>query len=124
MAESSKIDAESFIELGRAIGYVGAALFEGIKAGIKEYELTAAAMDVEAQTEAKNSTEPPRKTRIADCIRCWCDTCGGLEGCRARGGNDSYAASPCYGCGDGMRYKPIEEECCEDFAPGGAPNHG
>ncbi len=120
MADSGKIDAEALLELGRVAGYTFAAIWQGFKEGCAEFALVAAAMDVEAQAEAVERAEPPIKTQIADCRRCWCDQCQHIEDCPQW----SEGSGPCDGCSDGVRQYPIEGEACEDYAPGGAPNHG
>ena len=71
--------------------------------------------------------EPELKTDIQDCRRCWCDTCGRLEECeKHRDGTqpDGLRPLPCIGCVNGLRFKPKEEEPCEEYTEAAGFNNG
>ena len=71
--------------------------------------------------------EPELKTDIQDCRRCWCDTCGRLEECeKHRDGAQPAGVRPlpCIGCVNGLRFKPKEEEPCEEYTEAAGFNNG
>lgn len=71
--------------------------------------------------------EPELKTDIRDCRACWCDTCAKLEDCeKHRDGAeaDGLRPFPCIGCLNGMRFKPQEEEPCDDYIKCDGNNNG
>lgn len=56
---------------------------------------------------------PSQKTNIEDCRDCWCDTCKNIEYCKENLANvpdGTYPPLSCYGCKNGMRFKPTEKE--------------
>jgi len=125
-----KIDEEMLYRAGIGIGYAFAPFFRGVLEGIEDYTIERAARDIQQERDAQEAEEGlrrPQKTDIADCRKCWCDQCASLERCehiRADEAPDGVRPFPCVGCGDGMRFRPREEERCADFVQGNGYNNG
>lgn len=104
------------------------AFARGVADGFAAYaqELAAENGGVELVHDEEDE-EPELKTDIQDCRRCWCDTCGRLEECeKHRDGTqpDGLRPLPCIGCVNGLRFKPKEEEPCEEYTEAAGFNNG
>lgn len=126
-----KIDEELLLRAGLGIGYAFAPFFRGLLQGVEDYEIEQAARDMQEERDAMEAEEglkrPLHKTEIGDCRKCWCDQCAKLEQCtmtREGALPDGVRPFPCIDCGDGMRFKPCEEERCEEFVQGAGVNNG
>jgi hypothetical protein len=126
-----KIDEEMLLRAGLGIGYAFAPFFRGLLQGVDDYEIEKAARDMQEERDAQEAEEglkrPTQKTEIGDCRKCWCDQCAKLEQCeKIREGvaPDGIRPFPCVDCADGMRFKPCEEERCDDFQRGEGYNIG
>ena len=124
------LDEKKMLRIGLGIGYGFGALLRGIKQGLEDYEIEEAAREIQEENDTiaeMRKQEHRQKTEISDCRKCWCDQCARLEECtQQREGAlpDGMRPSPCLECGDGMRFKPCEEERCEDFVQGNGANYG
>lgn len=124
------LDEKMMLRIGLGIGYGFGALLRGIKQGLEDYEIEEAAREIQEENDTiaeMRKQEHGQKTEISDCRKCWCDQCARLEECtQQREGAlpDGMRPSPCLECGDGMRFKPCEEERCEDFVQGNGANYG
>lgn len=109
---------------GVGLGYAFARFFQGLRAGVEDFELEQAAENL----ADGNCHEKERgKTNLADCQACWCDRCALIDRCqRHRDGEqgDAQTPNPCAGCEDGMRFFPVERKPCPDFKEGNGFNHG
>lgn len=119
---------EELSAAGYAAGRAFALLFDGVSRGIADgfAELAAENGGVELVHDEEDE-EPELKTDIQDCRRCWCDTCGRLEECeKHRDGTqpDGLRPLPCIGCVNGLRFKPKEEEPCEEYTEAAGFNNG
>lgn len=134
MGESKEIkivlDEKMMLRIGLGIGYGFGALLRGIRQGLEDYEIEEAARESqkeETEIAEMRKQENSQKTEISDCRKCWCDQCARLEECtQQREGvlSDGMHPLPCLECGDGMRFKPLEEAQCEDFMQGNGVNNG
>lgn len=126
-----KINEETLLRAGLGIGYAFAPFFRGILEGVEDYTIEQAARDMQEEHDAQEAEEglkrPAHKTQIGDCRKCWCDQCAKLEQCehlKEGALPDGVRLFPCIDCGDGMRFKPCEEERCADFVQGAGYNNG
>ena len=126
-----RIDEETLLRAGIGIGYAFAPFIRGLLQGVEDFEIERAAMDIQQERDAQEAEEglkrPAGKTMIGDCRKCWCDQCAILETClhiRDDEAPDGVRPFPCVGCGDGMRFRPCEEERCADFVQGNGYNNG
>lgn len=123
-----KINMEAVEEVGAALGFLFAAFIRGFETGTDAFGILE---EEEAIKDIHETDIPPNgeaaKTEIGDCRKCWCDQCARLEECKHTRENeqpDGTRPFPCTGCGDGMRFKPCEENCCEEFVQGVGLNNG
>lgn len=119
---------EELSAAGYAAGRAFALLFDGMSRGIADgfAELAAEAGGVELVNGGEDE-EPELKTDIRDCRACWCDTCAKLEDCELhRDGEkaDGIRPLPCIGCVNGLRFRPKEEEPCEEYEEAAGFNNG
>lgn len=119
---------EELSAAGYAAGRAFALLFDGMSRGIADgfAELAAEAGGVELVNGGEDE-EPELKTDIRDCRACWCDTCAKLEDCEMhRDGEkaDGLRPLPCIGCVNGLRFRPKEEEPCEEYEEAAGFNNG
>jgi len=126
-----KIDDNTMYRAGIGIGYAFASFFRGVLQGIEDFEIEQAALDIQQERDAQEADEglkrPKHKTEIGDCRKCWCDQCERIDVCNKMLEGalpDGIRPFPCVDCWDGMRFKPREEEKCEDFVQAGGYNNG
>lgn len=136
VAENKPFNEEALVEMAHTMGFDLAhacaaavdAFARGVADGFAAYaqELAAENGGVELVHDEEDE-EPELKTDIQDCRRCWCDTCGRLEECeKHRDGTqpDGLRPLPCIGCVNGLRFKPKEEEPCEEYTEAAGFNNG
>jgi hypothetical protein len=134
--ENKTFNEEVIIEMAHTMGFdlahacaaAADAFARGVADGFAAYaqELAAKNGGVELVHDEEDE-EPELKTDIQDCRRCWCDTCGRLEECeKHRDGTqpDGLRPLPCIGCVNGLRFKPKEEEPCEEYTEAAGFNNG
>lgn len=127
MADDKRPTLADLEAAGYEIGQMVAALASGALRGMADYNAAPPAPEL-----TEDRTEPPEKTRIADCRACWCDDCRKLEECEAtsaimnpNGIKDGIRPNPCIGCQDGWRFMPKESEPdCGSYEPADQPNNG
>lgn len=136
VAENKTFNEEALVEIAHTMGFdlahacaaAADAFARGVADGFAAYtqELAAENGGVELVHDEEDK-EPELKTDIQDCRRCWCDTCGRLEECeKHRDGTqpDGLRPLPCIGCVNGLRFKPKEEEPCEEYTEAAGFNNG
>ena len=127
MAENKTFNEEALVEMAHTMGFdlahACAAAADAFARGVAD-GFTANPQELVHDEEDE---EPELKTEIQDCRRCWCDTCGRLEECeKHRDGAqpDGVRPLPCIGCVNGLRFKPKEEEPCEEYTEAAGFNNG
>ena len=136
MEENKTFNEEALVEMAHTMGFdlahacaaVADAFARGVADGLTAHaqELAAEAGGVEMVNGGEDE-EQELKTDIRDCRACWCDTCAKLEDCEMhRDGEkaDGLRPLPCIGCVNGLRFKPKEEEPCEEYEEAAGFNNG
>lgn len=116
---------EELAQYGYSAGRALAVLVDGFVQGLADGRAELAAGGVELVNN--DDEEPELKTDIRDCRNCWCDRCAKLEECKKHRDDaeaDGIRPLPCIGCVDGIRFKPKEEEPCEDYIKYDGHNNG
>ena len=116
--------AEYGYSAGRAVAVLVDSFIQGLADGRAELAAPAGGVElVQEDTDEETYTKTERK----DCRACWCDACAKIEDCQQRRDGarpDGIRPFPCIGCLNGMRFKPREEEPCEEYEQAAGYNNG
>ena len=85
------ISTEALYEMGRAAGFLAAALVAGYFQGQRDF-------DAYAEQAAATTTPPTEEAEGGVCAHCWCNTCAKLEVCDAFATSDGLRPAPCAEC--------------------------